>query len=115
MANILAGFVAILHVYFLILEMFFWDKPLGVRTFGHSQESATASKILAMNQGPYNGFLAAGLAWDLCLSTAGNPIKIFFLACTLVAGVFGGLTASRKILLVQAFPAATVLALVFLF
>ena len=114
-ANILVELVALLHVYFLILEMFLWDKPLGLRTFGHLQASATASKTLAMNQGLYNGFLAAGLAWGLSLGEAGTSIKIFFLVCVVIAGVFGGLTASRKILLVQALPAAAALALVVLF
>jgi len=113
-ANILIGLVALLHVYFLILEMFFWDKPLGLRTFGHARASASDSKILAMNQGLYNGFLAAGLAWGLSLGTAGHSIKVFFLACVIIAGIFGSLTASRKILFVQALPAATALALVFL-
>lgn len=110
--NILIGLVAVLHVYFLILEMFLWDEPFGLRTFGHTLESAQASKTLAMNQGLYNGFLAAGLTWGLCLGESGNSIKIFFLACVVVAGIFGGLTASRKILLIQALPAAIALALI---
>jgi len=113
-ANILVGFVAFLHIYFLILEMFLWDKPFGLRTFGHAQEFASKSKALAMNQGLYNGFLAAGLVWGLSLGTAGHSIKIFFLVCVVVAGVFGGLTASRKILFVQALPAAAALGFVFL-
>lgn len=113
-ANILVGLVATLHVYFLILEMFFWDKPLGLRTFGHTQESARTSKTLAMNQGLYNGFLAAGLVWGLGLGAAGDSIKIFFLACVVIAGIFGGLTASRKILFVQALPAIAALVLVLL-
>jgi len=113
-ANILVGFVAFLHAYFLILEMFLWDKPFGLRTFGHSQASASASKVLAMNQGLYNGFLAAGLVWGLSLGATGHSIKVFFLVCVVVAGVFGGFTAGRKILLVQALPAAAALALVFL-
>ena len=113
-ANILVGFVAFLHIYFLILEMFLWDKPFGMRTFGHTLESARASKVLAMNQGLYNGFLAAGLIWGLSLGPAGSSIKIFFLLCVVIAGVFGGLTANRKILIVQALPAAVALALVFM-
>lgn len=113
-ANILIGFIAFLHVYFMILEMFLWDKPKGLKTFGHSLESAVASKTLAMNQGLYNGFLAAGLVWGLCLGEAGGSIKVFFLACVLIAGIFGGLTATRKILFVQALPAAVALALVVL-
>ena len=113
--NILVGLVALLHVYFLILEMFLWDKPFGLRTFGHSQESANGSKILAMNQGLYNGFLAAGLIWGLSLGAAGDSIKLFFLGCVLIAGIFGGLTASRKILVFQALPAALALAGLILF
>ena len=109
-ANSLVGLVALLHVYFLMLEMFFWDKPLGLRVFGHSREVARSSKVLAMNQGLYNGFLAAGLVWGLCAGEAGDTIKGFFLACVVIAGIFGGITASRKILWVQALPA--VLALV---
>ncbi|HBE91956.1 MAG TPA: DUF1304 domain-containing protein [Gammaproteobacteria bacterium] len=111
-ADIVVGLVAALHIYFLILEMFLWDKPVGLRVFGHTRESAKASKVLAMNQGLYNGFLAAGLVWGLSLGAAGESVKIFFLACVLVAGVFAGLTASRKILLVQALPAAIGLILV---
>ena len=112
LANILAVLIAILHIYFLVLEMFFWDKPKGLKTFGHTLESATASKTLAMNQGLYNGFLAAGLFWGLSLGDAGGSIKIFFLACVLIAGIFGGLTASRKILFIQALPAAVALGLI---
>ena len=113
-ADILIGIIALLHIYFLVLEMFFWDKPKGLKTFGHTQESATASKTLAMNQGLYNGFLSAGLVWGLYLGGAGTSIKIFFLACVLIAGIFGGLTASRKILFIQALPAAIALVLVVL-
>ena len=113
-ANILVGLVAFLHVYFLILEMFLWEKPYGLRTFGHTMEFARASKILAMNQGLYNGFLAAGLIWGLSLGAAGDSIKIFFLGFVVIAGVVGGFTASRKIMLAQALPAAVALALVFL-
>jgi len=112
LANIAVGTVALLHVYFLVLEMFLWDKPFGRKTFGLTPEFAAASKSLAANQGLYNGFLAAGLVWGLCLGTAGHEIKLFFLACVIVAGVFGAITASRKILWVQAFPGAVALALV---
>jgi putative membrane protein len=111
-ANIAVGLVAALHLYFLVLEMFFWDKPLGRRVFGLEPEFAAASKSLAANQGLYNGFLAAGLAWGLYLGAAGDPIKIFFLGCVIVAGIFGALTASGKILLVQALPGAIAAALV---
>jgi len=112
--NTLIGLVAFLHLYFLVLEMFLWDKPYGLKTFGNTIESAKATKVLAMNQGLYNGFLAAGLIWGLCLGETGHSIKIFFLACVVVAGVFGGLTASRKILFVQALPAAVALSLILL-
>lgn len=112
LANVLVAVVAALHVYFLILEMFLWDKPAGLRAFGQSREQAAASKTLAANQGLYNGFLAAGLLWGLWLGPAGTQIKIFFLGCILLAGVFGGFTASRKILYVQALPAAVAMVLV---
>jgi putative membrane protein len=103
--------VAVLHGWFLVLEMFLWDKPAGLRAFGQSLEKARASKVLAANQGLYNGFLAAGLAWGLWLGDAGFGVKTFFLACVVIAGVFGAVTASRKILYVQALPAAVALAL----
>jgi len=108
-ANVLIVLVALLHVYFLVLEMFLWDKPRGMRTFRTTPEFAVASKSLAANQGLYNGFLAAGLIWGLF---AGDPVKIFFLACVIVAGAYGAATVSRKILWVQALPAAIALALV---
>jgi putative membrane protein len=114
-ANIAVALVALLHLYFLLLEMFFWDKPLGRRVFGLTPEFAASSKSLAANQGLYNGFLAAGLAWGLSLGAAGDSIKIFFLGCVIVAGVFGAVTASRKILWVQAVPGAIAAALVFLY
>jgi putative membrane protein len=113
-ADILVAVVALLHVYFLVLEMFLWDKPFGRRTFGMTPEKAAATKSLAMNQGLYNGFLAAGLVWGLALGPAGFGIKVFFLACVIVAGIFGALTASRKILWVQAAPAAAALGLLLL-
>jgi len=114
LANVVVGLVALLHLYFLVLEMFLWDKPAGLRTFGHTKEAAAASRVLAANQGLYNGFLAAGLIWGLTRGAAGTDIKVFFLACVLIAGVYGALTASRKILYVQALPAAIALALVVL-
>ena len=86
--------------------MFLWDKPTGRRAFGQTQEFATATKVLAANQGLYNGFLAAGLFWGLSLGPAGTGVKVFFLLCVLVAGVYGAATASRKILWIQAAPAA---------
>jgi putative membrane protein len=114
-ANIVVGLVAVLHAYFLVLEMFLWDKPAGLRAFGQSLEQAQASKVLAANQGLYNGFLAAGLVWGLVAGTTnGLAIKTFFLACVLVAGLYGASTASRKILFVQALPAALGLVLLWL-
>ncbi|WP_177418802.1 DUF1304 domain-containing protein [endosymbiont of Lamellibrachia barhami] len=113
-ANVLVGFVAFLHVSFLVLEMFLWDKSVGLRTFGHTREFARVSKTLAMNQGLYNGFLAAGLVWGLSLGLAGDSTKIFFLGCVVIAGIFGGITASQKILLFQALPAVLALAALFL-
>jgi putative membrane protein len=111
-ANILVALVALLHLYFLVLEMFLWDKPAGLRAFGHTAEAAAASKVLAANQGLYNGFLAAGLIWGLSLGAAGTAVKVFFLACVVIAGLYGAATASRKILYVQALPGLVALALV---
>ena len=113
-ANIVIGVVALLHVYFLVLEMFLWDRPAGLRAFGQTLEAAKASKILAANQGLYNGFLAAGLVWGLMLGPSGTNVKVFFLGCVLIAGLYGAATASRKILFVQALPAAVGLALLLL-
>jgi putative membrane protein len=113
-ANIVVGLVALLHVYILVLEMFLWDSPAGLRAFGQTQAAATASKVLAANQGLYNGFLAAGLFWGLSLGQAGHGVKVFFLLCVLVAGLYGAATAARKILFIQALPAALGLALLFL-
>jgi putative membrane protein len=112
MADILVAVVALLHVYFLVLEMFLWDKPLGLKTFRQSAAEAAASKVLAANQGLYNGFLAAGLFWGLSLGSAGTSVKVFFLCCVIAAGVYGAATVGRKILFVQALPAAVALALV---
>jgi putative membrane protein len=106
LANAVIALVALLQVWFLVLEMVLWEKPLGLRAFGQTRAAAAASRVLAANQGLYNGFLAAGLAWGLWLGPAGLEVKVFFLGCVLVAGVFGGLTACRKILFVQALPAA---------
>jgi putative membrane protein len=113
-ANIIIALVALLHVYFLVLEMFLWDKPIGRRTFGQTLEQAQSTKVLAANQGLYNGFLAAGLIWGLSMGSAGTHIKVFFLCCVVVAGLYGAATASRKILFVQALPAAVGLALIWL-
>ena len=111
-ANVLVALIALLHVYILVLEMFLWDKPAGLRAFGQTPEAAAASKVLAANQGLYNGFLAAGLFWGLSLGTGGSDIKVFFLSCVLVAGLYGAAPASRRILFVQAVPAALALAFV---
>ena len=113
-ANVVIVLIALLHVYFLVLEMFLWTKPAGRRAFGLSAEFAEASKRLAANQGLYNGFLSAGLIWGVSLGDGGFPVKLFFLVCVLVAGVFGALTVSRKILWVQAAPAAVGIVLLWL-
>lgn len=109
-ASLAIAVVALIHVYIMVLEMFLWTRPAGRRAFGLTPEFAAASRVLAANQGLYNGFLAAGLLWSLL---PGSPAAIvpFFLGCVIVAGVFGAATASRKILLVQALPAAVALAL----
>jgi putative membrane protein len=112
LASIAVSVVALLHVYFFVLEAFLWDKPFGMRTFRLTPEFAKATKALAANQGVYNAFLAAGLAWGLMSGSAGDPIKIFFLLCVIVAGAVGAATVNRRILWVQALPAAIALALV---
>jgi putative membrane protein len=111
-SNLAVGLVAILHLGFLILEMFLWDQPFGRRVFGLTPQFAAASKTLAANQGLYNGFLAAGLIWGLYLGAAGFAITNFFLGCVIVAGVYGALTVNRKILWIQALPAVLTLTLV---
>jgi putative membrane protein len=115
-ANLFVALVAALHVYFLVLEMFLWTKPLGLKTFHNTPEKAADSAVLAANQGLYNGFLAAGLFWGLVHSTPAFAlqIKTFFLACVIVAGVYGAATVSRRILYVQAAPAALALGLLWL-
>jgi putative membrane protein len=113
-AAVAVGLVAALHLYFLVLEMFLWKKPFGRRTFGLTREIAETTASLAANQGLYNGFLAAGLIWGLSLGSAGLSIKVFFLVCVIIAGIFGAATANRKILWVQAVPGAIALALVLL-
>ncbi len=109
-SNAAVALVAIEHIYILILEMFFWNKPLGMKTFNLTQEFADASQALAANQGLYNGFLAAGLFFGLF--TGNRTFKLFFLACVIVAGVFGAATAAPKIFFTQALPAIIALALV---
>jgi len=113
-AQIATALVAVLHLYFLVLEMFLWERPFGRRTFGLTPEFAAASKSLAANQGLYNGFLAAGLLWGLWLGDAGTAVKLFFLGCVVVAGAFGAVTVNRKILAVQALPGVIALVLVWL-
>ena len=105
-ANAVVALVALLHACFLVLEMFLWDKPAGLKAFKLTPERAADTKVLAANQGLYNGFLAAGLLWGLWLGAAGGSVKVFFLACVLVAGVYGAATVGRKILFIQAVPAA---------
>jgi putative membrane protein len=101
--------VALLHLVFLVLEMFLWTKPFGRRTFGLTRELAEATKGLAANQGLYNGFLAAGLIWGALCAEAGFAVQVFFLVCVIVAGIFGAITAKRSILFVQALPGALAL------
>ena len=115
-AKILVALVAVLHVYFLVLEMFFWTKPLGLRIFGNTPQKAADSAVLAANQGLYNGFLAAGLVWGLVQPnfSFAFQIKLFFLLCVIVAGIYGAVTVSYRILLVQAAPAALALVLLLL-
>ena len=109
-AALLIGLVALIHVYIVILEMVWWDTPRGHKAFGLTPDFAARTKVLAANQGLYNGFLVAGLGWGLWLGPEGFAIKLFFLACVLVAGLFGAATASRKILYIQALPAALAIA-----
>ncbi|MEJ2156543.1 MAG: DUF1304 domain-containing protein [Desulfobacteraceae bacterium] len=101
---VVVGLVALLHACFLILEMFLWDKPMGLKVFGQTIEQAGTTKVLAANQGLYNGFIAAGLILGLLQGDAGFDITVFFLSCIIVAGVFGAFTANRKIIFVQALP-----------
>jgi putative membrane protein len=109
-STILIVLVALLHFFFLYLEMFLWDKPFGMKTFRMTEEQARQSKTLAMNQGLYNGFLAAGLIWSLFTD---DSVKIFFLVCVIIAGIFGAWTVSKRIFYIQSMPA--ILALVFIF
>jgi putative membrane protein len=115
-ANLLVALVAALHVYFLVLEMFLWTKPLGLKTFRNTPEKAQDSAVLAANQGLYNGFLAAGLIWGLVQAVPAFAFqtKVFFLLCVIIAGVYGAATVSRRILVVQAAPAALALILLWL-
>ena len=111
-ANILTGIVALLHFGFLYLEMFLWDKPRGRKSFRMTEEFAKQSKPLAMNQGLYNGFLAAGLIWGIF---AGDAVKIFFLSCVIIAGIFGAMTVSKRLFYMQAAPAILALVVLLVF
>jgi putative membrane protein len=113
-AAVLVALVALLHLYFLVLEMFLWDKPLGLKTFRNTPERAADTKVLAANQGLYNGFLAAGLLWGLSLGVTGTHIQAFFLCCVIVAGVYGAYSVSRRIFFVQAVPALLALGALYL-
>jgi putative membrane protein len=113
--NVLCGLIALEHVWFLVLEMFLWRKPRGMKTFGMTQEVADSSAVLAGNQGLYNGFLAAGLVWGLLAPMPVDfQVTLFFLACVLIAGIYGAATAKSSILFVQALPALVALALLWL-
>lgn len=112
LGDVAVGLVALLHLWFMAVEIFLWEKPYGRKTFGLTPEFARASRALAANQGLYNGFLAAGLVWGLLQGHGGIALKIFFLACVVIAGIFGAATANHRILWVQAMPGAIALALV---
>ncbi len=114
LADFVVALVALIHLGFMALEMFLWDKPPGLKVFRQTPEQAAATRVLAANQGLYNGFLAAGLFWGLMPSVYASDIKIFFLSCVIIAGAYGAVTASHRILAVQAAPAALGLALVLL-
>ena len=116
LANLFVVLVAVAHLWFLTLEMFLWTKPLGLKTFRNTQEKANDSAVLAANQGLYNGFLAAGLFWGLLHSAPAFAfqIKAFFLLCVIIAGIYGAISVSKRILFVQAAPAALALILLWL-
>jgi len=109
-ANILIACVALLHIAFMVLEMFLWNKPQGRKIFGLTAEFAERSATLAANQGLYNGFLAAGLIWSLTAAKAAFELKIFFLSCVIIAGIYGAMTVKRSIFWIQGFPAILALA-----
>lgn len=111
-ASILTGIVALIHLYIVLLEMVLWDTDRGRKAFGTTAEFSRASKVLAANQGLYNGFLAAGLIWGIWLGDAGDPVKIFFLLCVAVAGLYGAATVNTRILMIQTIPALIALAAV---
>ncbi|MGE0763640.1 MAG: DUF1304 domain-containing protein [Bdellovibrionales bacterium] len=107
MKQILIALVAILHFYFLVLEMFLWTKPKGLKVFRMTPEKAAVTQVLAANQGLYNGFLAAGLVWALVHPdpSVGTDLATFFLVCVIVAALYGGYSVGRKILYIQGGPA----------
>jgi putative membrane protein len=107
-AIVLVVVVALLHLYFLVLEMFLWTRPMGLKVFRQTPGQAAQSKVLAANQGLYNGFLAAGLLYGV--ATGSREFCLFFLACVVVAGIYGAATANRRILFVQALPALLAIA-----
>ncbi len=113
LTTIAISIVILLHLLFMVLEMFMWNTPFGRKTFGLKEDYARQSTTLAANQGLYNGFLAAGLIWGL-VSTGGFDALIFFLSCIIIAGIYGALTAKRSILFLQALPAAIAMALLIL-
>ena len=115
LSNLVVVLVALLHVYFLVLEMFLWDKPAGLKAFGQTLEAATASKVLAANQGLYNGFLAAGLVWALLYPdpAIGHQIAVFFLFCVIIASIYGAYSVNRRILMIQGLPALLALLSIF--
>ncbi|WP_417308718.1 DUF1304 domain-containing protein [Devosia sp.] len=115
LGTILTGVVALIHLYIVVLEMALWESPRARKAFGTTEAFARETRTLAANQGLYNGFLAAGLIWGIWLGDAGDAIKTFFLLCVAIAGVFGAITSSRKILFVQTVPAVLALAAVWLF
>ena len=113
LAQLMIAAIALLHVYILILEMFYWDKAVGMRAFGHNAEKAKITKVNAQNQGLYNGFLAAGLFWSLVTKAPlATQIANFFLACVALAGIYAAFTVSKKIFFIQALPAIIALLLV---
>jgi putative membrane protein len=112
LGSILTGVVAAIHVYIVVLEMVLWDTERGRKAFGMTPEFSKTTKVLAANQGLYNGFLAAGMIWGIWLGEAGDPVKTFFLLCVAVAGVYGAATVSMRILIIQTVPALIALAAV---
>ncbi len=115
-SSILVSLIAILHIYIMIIEMYFWDKPRGLKAFGLKPDFATSTTVLGANQGLYNGFLAAGLIWGLIHQQAvfGLQIQLFFLSCIFVAGIYGAATFARKIIFIQSVPSLIAIVLVYM-